>query len=569
MTATYALERRFIIRGKLRAETPIHPGSGEPGMVSDLTIERDGRNRPVVRGTQLAGVLTDALRRECMGSAWEPALKKAWGTQDSASRVIVDDAPLLVDASIGSVHPERLDGIAMDRRQGTVAPGALYSREVLPEGSEFDFSLEVEDDGVAPPGVDWAARGWTESEPESWGHALIGELYRLLARGIRVGAATNRGLGQLKLTESSTVTVLDYTDQAAVLESLRTRDEDARKALVPEIGSGVPGGTIRFTVHWRPLGTILSGIETDGAVSLMPRTATSRRRRDGLPDLTEVRLQIPGSGIKGALRSRGEYIVRTVLDAESRGSPLEDCADDRLHEVAALFGSPGREVRGERGGDGKRVSTQTGRRGAVSFSDARSALAIPSAQWNPVLTALTALTDAPEPAREREKPEEKAARRKRNQKRNFRRAVEELNTAAGALGFEVVDRVAIDRWTGGAAESRLYAALEPTVSVWEPLIFDLDSHQLPEEGREDAVAVFMLVLRDLAEGWIPLGRGTRRGWGTIEVTAVEVENNSGFLGDALPGGNLLAPKLDQQEALDELIGEWFARRATVGAEGES
>lgn len=79
----------------------------------------------------------------------------------------------------------------------------------------------------------------------------------------------------------------------------------------------------------------------------------------------------------------------------------------------------------------------------------------------------------------------------------------------------------------------------------------------------------MLVLRDLAEGWIPLGRGTRRGWGTIEVTAVEVENNSGFLGDALPGGNLLAPKLDQQEALDELIGEWFARRATVGAEGES
>jgi CRISPR/Cas system CSM-associated protein Csm3 (group 7 of RAMP superfamily) len=93
-----------------------------------------------------------------------------------------------------------------------------------------------------------------------------------------------------------------------------------------------------------------------------------------------------------------------------------------------------------------------------------------------------------------------------------------------ALG--VSDHVAIDRWTGGAADHRLFSVLDPAARTgWEPIQLTLDVGRLTRaRNRGDspslALPLLLLVLRDLTDGWLSLGYGGTRGRGQIEVQDV-------------------------------------------------
>ena len=85
--------------------------------------------------------------------------------------------------------------------------------------------------------------------------------------------------------------------------------------------------------------------------------------------------------------------------------------------------------------------------------------------------------------------------------------------------------VAIDRWLGSAADGFLYTVLEPHGLVWEEINLTLDLSRIPEDQeklRSCAVMCLLLVLRDFAAGRIPLGFGTNRGMGAVEVTDITI-----------------------------------------------
>src|SRR5262249_31650093 len=82
--------------------------------------------------------------------------------------------------------------------------------------------------------------------------------------------------------------------------------------------------------------------------------------------------------------------------------------------------------------------------------------------------------------------------------------------------------VAVDRWTGAAAESMLYTVLEPHQAKWEPLELEVDLGRLRDTERLPAVALLLLVLRDLAQARFPLGFATHRGMGAVEVRSVTI-----------------------------------------------
>jgi CRISPR/Cas system CSM-associated protein Csm3 (group 7 of RAMP superfamily) len=88
--------------------------------------------------------------------------------------------------------------------------------------------------------------------------------------------------------------------------------------------------------------------------------------------------------------------------------------------------------------------------------------------------------------------------------------------------------VAIDRWTGGAAEGFLYSGLEPGPLTWEPIRLRLDLNLLSEE--KPALALLYLTLRDLDRGRIALGFGANRGYGSLKVNklATDLEALKGF-----------------------------------------
>jgi hypothetical protein len=87
--------------------------------------------------------------------------------------------------------------------------------------------------------------------------------------------------------------------------------------------------------------------------------------------------------------------------------------------------------------------------------------------------------------------------------------------------------VAIDRWTGGAADAFLYSVLEPHAVRWHPIELALDLGRVAQEVWSPAVALLLLVLSDLARGVLPLGFATNRGLGSLEVSEVTVEVEQG------------------------------------------
>jgi CRISPR/Cas system CSM-associated protein Csm3 (group 7 of RAMP superfamily) len=94
--------------------------------------------------------------------------------------------------------------------------------------------------------------------------------------------------------------------------------------------------------------------------------------------------------------------------------------------------------------------------------------------------------------------------------------------AAGLTETQQAFHVAIDRWTGGAADQMLYSALEPFNLAWEPIELSLDLRRIEESQRGAVQALLWLTLRDLALGRIPLGYGVNRGYGSLKVEKIMV-----------------------------------------------
>lgn len=461
--------QRFTLTAPLRLDSAMTIGGDATGTI-DIPVVVDGLGRPIVPGTTLAGVLRTAV---------EPSLTDAqarfWfggiGDADRASRVSVEDA--LLEGALLEIR----DGVGIDRDSGTAAPAVKYNRQVVAAGATFTVEVTVETDDA-------------EQEPE-----VVGLLVAAFTEGIQLGGATSRGSGMAHLLAEGKVTATHqrfttFDDTLAALEggeevTVQPRDLGRHR--------------LRLELPWRPVSSLMVRSGVDGnAVDDLP--LTSGQGRD------EVVILLPGSTVKGALRTRAEWIVRTVLGRSTPSAGPDH--GDRFNEqidiplVRELFGSPAAV-----GADGTTALPQG--RGALSVSDVRSlddagaVRAVPAESWQRIAAA------------RRRAPTEDGA------------PYEDLVAAIAAAGFtpdELIPRphVAIDRWTGATANSALFGTLEVRLSAWEPIRLDLDlnrlERRLPElRDRQAAILLLLLTVRDLADGQVPLGFGVNRGHGSVRA----------------------------------------------------
>jgi hypothetical protein len=99
-----------------------------------------------------------------------------------------------------------------------------------------------------------------------------------------------------------------------------------------------------------------------------------------------------------------------------------------------------------------------------------------------------------------------------------------VRDALADRGLDQADHVAIDRWTGGAADHLLFSVLEPHGVDWEPIRLTVDLTRLGDQ-RDVALALLLLVLRDLEERRIPLGGMVNRGFGDVTIESIEFAGN--------------------------------------------
>lgn len=519
---------RIRARGWLRTESPLHVGGLARDPSEPLPIALDGLGRLHVPGTTLAGVLRSWSR----GIDTDPgALGEFWGfTQwggdgGRASRVIVADAlitaePRLNDRGLPAVplDPDRLEfrhSVGIDRVTGTAAQEFLYGRAVVPAGCYLRMEIDVEShlDGA----VD---------------EARMGSLLAALSAGeVRIGAATGRGLGAVRLLDDPFELLVDRFDSRAGLLAV-LRGDPARGRSVASLCSADPEFPPRrdlldVRVVWRPRAPVMVRAASGGlVVDTSPSATQADRHHVTLPlttrvDRHHVTLTVPGGSIKGALRAHAELVEHTARgsfapeapSAEPGASAAEHSAAfrarlDRLRAVGALFGSaPGA---GDR------------RAGALRAEECTALVTVPDELWG-LVTGTEAHpqdgTGQAVAAREVEEIGVAEGGEAESEEEPGRALADSVRDRLEDLGMARADHVALDRWTGGAAPGRLFGVLEPHGVEWEPIRLSVDLTRLGDE-RDSALALLLLTLRDLAAGRILLGALVNRGFGDVDVTEI-------------------------------------------------
>lgn len=514
---------RYYITGTLTAESPIHIGSLD-GATIDMPVSVDGMGTPVIPGTALAGVLRDS--------------NDDWGSRDRKSRVTSTSRITIHDAPLSNRQPvtELRKGVSINRYTGAAQPGFLYDMEVLPAGSEFAFCCTLESarpNWVRNPG-DGSDSNQNASDARDWDGlpATVKQLIANAASGFAVGRKTSTGLGKLRLVAPA-VKCRDLTSRDHLLARLAERNvcdgtlpDGTPLPSLPQVAAPIGGvepapGVLRIKVPWRANGPVLVADNPIGdAVDTVPVTT-----REG--DL--VRLVVPGSSIRGVLRSQAERILRTVLNVRSFSDPssqldmrqahVDDlAATEGMALVAALFGTAG---------DSSKPRGQSGRKGALTVGECRTAISWDWVKWDRVCSA--SKTD-PKDGRPQDELLKALAELEES-------SLPKHESKCGVGRFLIGDHVAIDRWTGGAADGALYSVLEPWLTNdgdWEPVTIDVDWSRLMafrtgNDGDADgnlalaALALLLLTVQDFCDGLIPLGFGAAKGYGSVAADASKVE----------------------------------------------
>jgi len=456
---------RLQLCGTLVTQSPLHVGGHGEEVDTDLPLARDGAGQLYVPGTSLAGSLRELAER-LFG---ESIINELWGFQDGekghASFVVVEDAEI---ANSDQVLVEIRDHVGIDREFGSAAENIKYDRAILPRGTRLSLRLTVE---VA-----------TQDQGKQ-ALAMLATLQQALEAGeVRLGAAKTRGLGYVKL-DGGQLTEQHFGSRQGILASLRQAngtvvsqaDIDTAKQAHP--AQRRPRLTLK--IRWQPLGPLMVKAGFDGiAADMLPLVSGC----DG-----QVSLVLPGSSVKGALRSQAERIVRTVrgdtgpswLGGDGKKKFLDAV---KLPLINELFGSAKQTA----------AEPHLGL-SALGVMDCFGQHRLTAAQWQAIQAA--------------------------DDDQQLQRAL----FAAGLQHWSQAYHVAIDRWLGSAAESMLYTVLEPHRTAWEPLRLEVNLQRLPGELQLPAIALLLLVIRDLANDRLPLGFATHRGMGTVRVNGFTVE----------------------------------------------
>ena len=381
---------RYELTIRLKTASPLHSGGidevvnrTEEGRDRQTVVRRfarDGRDRPILTGRSVKGALRAACRRYLSGqpdgdiaAVLNPAaLRRLWGDEGKKSAsaplraacLTVHTVPLIPDAGadkggLDAGLKSRM-GNAIDRYWGSVADGALFEHEYLPAGRPLEIVITAQ--AGLPDGVDVPAGAVEPATPEQ-----VETLFELLlglfgseriAFGGRQGAGWGRvrpdarpGAGFWTLTRAP----LGSCDD---LVSWLSGGQDMAGTITP-VDCGGPD-RMRITVEWNsPTGILVADPRISEAELERKRQEKEKRERaaqeagrSGEPDdvrddyvparqmRTDTaqgeRLVLPGSSVRGALRSRASRIARTILAA--RRAPVEDWSDTDVH--AQLAGDP-------------------------------------------------------------------------------------------------------------------------------------------------------------------------------------------------------------------------------------
>ena len=362
-------------------EVPERDGEG-----TVIRFCRNGLGEPTIPGRSIRGAVRAAcdIARQTMEDAGHPATQNGeafskenwislWGDDTDYTgkslldrRLRSDDSlpirqsaltfhavsfPEYKDSDSGESPLPRRHGVGIDRTTGAASDGALYEHEFLPRGTRFTIRITAE-------GRDGEKMGRDQSEgiPGSASSDTVKKLLEFIvdvlnSGAICLGGRTGSGQGHIRVI-SPQLRLLSATTGAAASTSLQQAvssligDDPKGTALPLELGGWSLEEPARITIDWwSPTGIFVAEDDELTKQRKAAKEAENEEKdineevhevvyplRDPSEEWENAQLLIPGTSIRGALRSRASRIARTVLAAKGE---LSTFASHDLHEQIA------------------------------------------------------------------------------------------------------------------------------------------------------------------------------------------------------------------------------------------
>ena len=362
-------------------EVPERDGEG-----TVIRFCRNGLKEPTIPGRSIRGAVRAAcdIARQAMKDNGDPATQNGeafskenwislWGDDTDYTgkslldrRLRSDDSlpirqsaltfhavsfPKYKDSDSGESPLPRRHGVGIDRTTGAASDGALYEHEFLPRGTAFDIRITAEGRDNEPM-TDDKSTGIPGPASSKTVKKLLEVIVDVLTSGtVCLGGRTGSGQGTIQVIEPKLRRTGKTTDAGAL-----TAPADVLDALIGEDEEGTPiplelGGwsleePARITIDWwSPTGIFIAEDEKLTKQRKAQKEAENREKgineevhevvyplRDPSEEWENAQLLIPGTSIRGALRSRASRIARTVLAARDDFKPL---ASHDIHEQIA------------------------------------------------------------------------------------------------------------------------------------------------------------------------------------------------------------------------------------------
>lgn len=379
---------RTVFVGELVQLTGLSTGGRDDDLYADAIMARDGLGRPILRGTGLAGALLATLADFELKIPDSISRGGATGPRDEGSAEslwLMHHAHLMTENADTVVRPN----VAIHPWTGAAVDSLYFSTEVLPRGTRWRLMIETDDwregdkeieqkgQSSASQLLALALQQWTR------GHCWLG---RAPARGLgwarlenlQVFRLNSQAAGSWPNAENTGAENIAWLNQEAektesAVDFLIERGEPrAEKNGQCDIDALLPEGEIKKTRHWQLYkGSIAIGEREDGygldSLSTLARdfpvdsdvvktwfsqdssfqgAESSVIKPDCVPAWTQnpagdYEFMVPGSGIRGALRSALSAHMRRAgknvwAPNGDFGDEPESPADDPLLN---LFGS--------------------------------------------------------------------------------------------------------------------------------------------------------------------------------------------------------------------------------------
>ena len=306
---------KFIAHITFEADTALKIGSKSTDFLQDSPIQKDWNDLPMILGTSLTGVLRKEFDEE--------SANKFFGTGTKGSKTIISNALLLdennkVNEKLLVEKSEFLQNfIVMPIREhnamndkGVTKDTGKFDEEVIYKGSRFKFSIEMLNENA--------------DDEENF----LNLLNLLSKNSFRIGAGSSKGFGKIKIIEIKydhfNINSKEYIDYSSSLNTNLPKSYEITENKNKEY--------IQYQLNLTPDDFFMfgSGFGDDEA-DMIP--VVEKVIDYEIKGLTEEKILIPASSVKGAISHRTTYYYNLFkgIFIESNETPYES--------VESIFGA--------------------------------------------------------------------------------------------------------------------------------------------------------------------------------------------------------------------------------------